>query len=149
MTVLSLVFLSFAVASQALSPRASTAATCTKTYTVKYGDTCNKIEKANGLSVGTVISLNGVVNSGCTNLWSGQAICIGSGVSSTSATPSSQNTTCTAVTVTGAVSITTITITANYTPPPVTTTPAAVTVTQAPVTATVTNATTTTVTVTM
>ncbi|KAF9266516.1 hypothetical protein L218DRAFT_956292 [Marasmius fiardii PR-910] len=147
MPVFSLIFLSFAVATQALAPRAPNA-TCTKHYIVKSGDYCIKIEKANRLSAGTVLSLNsGVVNSACTNLWPGQQICIAIGSTSPSSTSSPPQNTCVMSTVTLPGTNSTTTATVTNTLPAVTVTAAPVTITQGlNATVTITSATTSTVT---
>ena len=52
---------------------------CSKTYTVKSGDTCNSIAQANGLTPWqTLISGNpsANINSQCTNLQIGQILCV-------------------------------------------------------------------------
>ncbi|KAF7378480.1 Glycoside hydrolase family 18 protein [Mycena sanguinolenta] len=53
--------------------------TCTQTYTVKSGDTCSKIEAANGISDAQLHALNPSINSGCTNLEIGETLCIKQG----------------------------------------------------------------------
>ncbi|PNH01062.1 Lysozyme [Tetrabaena socialis] len=45
-------------------------------YTVKSGDYCYAIAQANGVSVDNILALNPTVNSGCTNLRIGQALCL-------------------------------------------------------------------------
>jgi len=49
---------------------------CTKTYTVKSGDTCSSIATSQGVSVQTIYDLNPSVNSLCTNLDVGQVLCL-------------------------------------------------------------------------
>ncbi|KAJ8072783.1 hypothetical protein PM082_016342 [Marasmius tenuissimus] len=73
MPFLSITILSLLGVAHALVPRA---ATCSKSYTVVSGDTCTAIDKKFGLTTGTAISLNSAVNSGCTNLYIGQSLCV-------------------------------------------------------------------------
>ncbi|KAK1222819.1 putative aryl-alcohol dehydrogenase aad14 [Marasmius sp. AFHP31] len=73
MTFLQLSLLSLVALAQALVPRAPT---CSQSYTVQSGDTCAAIDKKFGLPTGTVISQNSAVNSGCTNLYIGQSLCV-------------------------------------------------------------------------
>ncbi|KAK1222820.1 hypothetical protein PQX77_014242 [Marasmius sp. AFHP31] len=73
MSFISFTILSLLAAAYALVPRA---AACGKSYTVVSGDTCTAIDKKFGLSTGTIISLNSAVNSGCTNLYIGQTLCV-------------------------------------------------------------------------
>jgi chitinase len=57
---------------------------CTKTYTVKSGDTCGIIETNYGLSSAQFSALNPSVNSACSNLAVGQILCVqGSTISTT------------------------------------------------------------------
>ncbi|KAK1222821.1 hypothetical protein PQX77_014243 [Marasmius sp. AFHP31] len=75
MSLLQFTLLSLIALAHGLVPRAPT---CSKTYTVVSGDTCTAIDKKFGLPTGTVISQNSAVNSGCTNLYIGQSLCVAS-----------------------------------------------------------------------
>lgn len=62
---------------------------CTRTYTVKSGDTCYGIAQSQGVSVDVIYSLNPDVASDCSNLEIGQVLCLAkddSGGNSTSLT---------------------------------------------------------------
>ncbi|KAI0299783.1 hypothetical protein BC826DRAFT_712248 [Russula brevipes] len=50
--------------------------TCTVTVVVKSGDTCNAIANAAGIPLATLMANNPAINSGCTNLFPGQVLCI-------------------------------------------------------------------------
>ncbi|KAF7351732.1 hypothetical protein MSAN_01606400 [Mycena sanguinolenta] len=52
---------------------------CTSSYTVVGGDTCNAIAAKTGVSTATIFSLNPSINSGCTNLQIGQVLCLSTG----------------------------------------------------------------------
>ncbi|KAJ7239141.1 hypothetical protein C8J57DRAFT_1086591, partial [Mycena rebaudengoi] len=52
---------------------------CTETYTILAGDTCEKIEAKTGISDADLHALNPAVNSGCTNLVIGKALCLNDG----------------------------------------------------------------------
>ncbi|KAF7328266.1 hypothetical protein MVEN_02566500 [Mycena venus] len=52
---------------------------CGQTYTVVSGDTCAAIESRTGISDSQLHALNPSINSGCTNLQIGQALCLGGG----------------------------------------------------------------------
>ncbi|KAJ7648347.1 hypothetical protein DFH06DRAFT_997340, partial [Mycena polygramma] len=52
---------------------------CAQTYTVVSGDTCAAIEKKTGVSDAQLHQLNPSINSGCTNLQIGQALCVSGG----------------------------------------------------------------------
>ncbi|KAF7368271.1 hypothetical protein MVEN_00148000 [Mycena venus] len=54
---------------------------CTQTYTVVGGDTCAAIESKTGVSDAQLHQLNPGINSGCTNLQIGQALCLSGGTS--------------------------------------------------------------------
>ncbi|KAF8166885.1 hypothetical protein K438DRAFT_248301 [Mycena galopus ATCC 62051] len=49
---------------------------CTKTYTVKFGDTCQGIEQKTGISDAMLHALNPAINRLCTNLIIGQPLCL-------------------------------------------------------------------------
>ncbi|KAF7326989.1 hypothetical protein MSAN_02492700 [Mycena sanguinolenta] len=57
---------------------------CTSTYTVVSGDTCNIIASRTGVSTATIESLNSSINSGCTNLQIGESLCLSTSSTSTS-----------------------------------------------------------------
>ncbi|KAJ6490117.1 hypothetical protein C8R45DRAFT_202508 [Mycena sanguinolenta] len=50
--------------------------TCTATYTVVPGDTCFAIATENGITVATLEALNPSINSGCTNIFIGEVLCV-------------------------------------------------------------------------
>ncbi|KAG2218189.1 hypothetical protein INT45_006824 [Circinella minor] len=52
---------------------------CAEYYTVQSGDTCGAIAKEYGISVGTFLSLNGQINSKCTNLHIHKKYCVEEG----------------------------------------------------------------------
>ncbi|KAF7378476.1 Glycoside hydrolase family 18 protein [Mycena sanguinolenta] len=64
------------VGQQLCLSQGSTSSGCTKTYTVKSGDTCAAIEAANGVSDAQLHALNAAINSGCTNLSIGETLCL-------------------------------------------------------------------------
>ncbi|KAF8215421.1 hypothetical protein K438DRAFT_1801216 [Mycena galopus ATCC 62051] len=49
---------------------------CTKTYTVKFGDTCQGIEQKTEISDAMLHALNPAINRLCTNLIIGQPLCL-------------------------------------------------------------------------
>ncbi|KZZ91305.1 carbohydrate-binding module family 50 protein [Ascosphaera apis ARSEF 7405] len=49
---------------------------CKKTYTIKGGDSCWSIANANGISLEQLTSWNSGIDSGCTNLYAGDSICV-------------------------------------------------------------------------
>ncbi|KAI0031257.1 hypothetical protein K488DRAFT_71559 [Vararia minispora EC-137] len=52
-------------------------ANCTRNYTVKPGDTCDAIAAAQSASTYQILSVNSpTVNSGCTNIFPGEVICL-------------------------------------------------------------------------
>ncbi|KAF8191071.1 hypothetical protein K438DRAFT_1591719, partial [Mycena galopus ATCC 62051] len=55
---------------------------CAQTYTVVSGDTCAAIESKTGVSDAQLHQLNPSINSGCTNLQIGEALCVSGGTSS-------------------------------------------------------------------
>lgn len=65
------------------SSSTATPSGCSKTYTVKSGDTCSSIEAANSISDSLLHSLNPSVNAACSNLAIGQILCIQSSLAST------------------------------------------------------------------
>ncbi|KXZ41203.1 hypothetical protein GPECTOR_655g775 [Gonium pectorale] len=71
-----------------------TPSSCTRTYTVRDGDTCFKIAQSQGTSVAAIFSLNPAVNSGCTNLQIGQRLCLAGGGSSSSTAGTSADAGC-------------------------------------------------------
>ncbi|KAJ2929206.1 hypothetical protein H1R20_g7883, partial [Candolleomyces eurysporus] len=67
-----------AVASFALFAQVASAATCTRTYTIKEGDYCDKISAANNVSTYQLGAINpGVINEACDNLVIGGQLCLG------------------------------------------------------------------------
>ncbi|KAI9266611.1 hypothetical protein BDA99DRAFT_536032 [Phascolomyces articulosus] len=62
---------------------------CADYYTVQSGDTCGAIAKEYGISVDTFMSLNGQINSKCTNLHINKKYCVEEGSSSSSGGSSS------------------------------------------------------------
>ncbi|KAF2261564.1 hypothetical protein CC78DRAFT_470054 [Lojkania enalia] len=59
------------------APKAPGAASgCQKWYTVQSGDTCENVAKASGIDFNKLKSLNGGLDSNCSNLWLGYAYCI-------------------------------------------------------------------------
>ncbi|KAJ7330320.1 hypothetical protein DFH08DRAFT_709002, partial [Mycena albidolilacea] len=54
---------------------------CAQTYNVMSGDTCSSIESRTGISDAQLHALNPAINSGCTNLSVGQALCLSGGSS--------------------------------------------------------------------
>ncbi|KAJ2919367.1 hypothetical protein MD484_g1013, partial [Candolleomyces efflorescens] len=67
-----------AVASFALFAQVASAATCTRTYTIKEGDYCDKISAANNVSTYQLGAINpGVINEACDNLVIGGELCLG------------------------------------------------------------------------
>ncbi|KAI0295013.1 hypothetical protein BC826DRAFT_968608 [Russula brevipes] len=73
-------------------PRDSTG-TCSTTRVVQSGDTCEAIAKAAGISVSTLLANNPAVNSGCTNLFIGQVLCIANQPTQPPPPPATCNTT--------------------------------------------------------
>nr|GAT51218.1 non-Catalytic module family EXPN protein [Mycena chlorophos] len=62
---------------------------CTSSYTVVSGDTCNLIVAKTGVALATLYELNPAVNSGCTNLAIGEVLCLSeSGAATTTSTAS-------------------------------------------------------------
>ncbi|KAJ6540599.1 hypothetical protein B0H19DRAFT_1381639 [Mycena capillaripes] len=55
---------------------------CAQTYTVVGGDTCAAIESKTGVSDAQLHQLNPGINSGCTNLQIGEALCLSGGTTS-------------------------------------------------------------------
>ncbi|KAF8191040.1 hypothetical protein K438DRAFT_1512758, partial [Mycena galopus ATCC 62051] len=55
---------------------------CAQTYTVVSGDTCAAIESKTGVSDAQLHQLNPSINSGCTNLQIGEALCVSGGTNS-------------------------------------------------------------------
>ncbi|CDS04122.1 hypothetical protein LRAMOSA07077 [Lichtheimia ramosa] len=62
---------------------------CADYYTVKSGDTCDKIAKKHGISTKEFMSLNSQINSKCTNLHVHKKYCVEEGSSSSSSSSSS------------------------------------------------------------
>ncbi|KAG1446998.1 hypothetical protein G6F46_011749 [Rhizopus delemar] len=58
---------------------------CSKTYIVKNGDTCSKIDKAFGLTFSKLRKWNPSINSRCTNLYIDQVLCLSAPVTKSSA----------------------------------------------------------------
>jgi chitinase len=52
------------------------AQTCSQSYTVISGDTCNRIATKFSVTASSIFSFNPTINSGCTNLQIGQVLCI-------------------------------------------------------------------------
>jgi LysM repeat protein len=68
----------YAVALLAIFARSALAATCSRTYTIKQGDFCDKISEAQNVSTYQLAALNpSLINKGCTNLTPGESICLG------------------------------------------------------------------------
>jgi len=66
-----------AVAILAISAQSVIAADCTRSYTIKEGDYCNKISQTQNVSTYQLAALNGdKVNAGCSNLVPGQTLCL-------------------------------------------------------------------------
>ncbi|KAF8169840.1 RlpA-like double-psi beta-barrel-protein domain-containing protein-containing protein [Mycena galopus ATCC 62051] len=75
-------FASFLVAALVVSASPHQARqSCTSTYTVVSGDTCDIISSKTGVPTATIEADNSAINSGCTNLQIGQVLCL-SGTSS-------------------------------------------------------------------
>jgi LysM repeat protein len=54
------------------------AATCSRTYTIKAGDFCDKISQAQNVSTYQLAAINpAIINKGCSNLTPGESICLG------------------------------------------------------------------------
>ncbi|KAK0531147.1 hypothetical protein OC842_003710, partial [Tilletia horrida] len=51
-------------------------ASCTQTYTVVTNDNCGTIDNAAGLTFAQLQGLNPSINSGCTNIYQGEILCI-------------------------------------------------------------------------
>lgn len=51
---------------------------CSMSYTVRPGDTCDTIAQSQRTNTTTIMSLNPLVNSGCTNLNVSQVLCVAS-----------------------------------------------------------------------
>ncbi|KAI9256233.1 hypothetical protein BY458DRAFT_535374 [Sporodiniella umbellata] len=58
---------------------------CDKTYVVKNGDTCSKIDKAFGLTFSKLRKWNPSINPSCTNLYIDQVLCLSAPVTKTTA----------------------------------------------------------------
>jgi LysM repeat protein len=56
---------------------AATSGDCTRTYTVKSGDTCNSIGAAQGASTYQILAINPEIDYKCENLMPDQSICLG------------------------------------------------------------------------
>lgn len=70
---------------------------CTKQYIIRSGDTCSSIASAAGITSAQLMSANPQINSACTNLIVGEALCLFvSTVTSTTSTssPTSTNPSC-------------------------------------------------------
>ncbi|RDW92669.1 hypothetical protein BP5796_02063 [Coleophoma crateriformis] len=68
-------------------------ASCNEYYVVETGDSCTSIETAYGITFATFYAWNPAIGSDCTNLWLGEAYCVGvSGSATTSATASAIST---------------------------------------------------------
>ncbi|KAK0744621.1 hypothetical protein B0T21DRAFT_280736 [Apiosordaria backusii] len=52
-------------------------ASCWRFHTVAAGDTCEVIVSRYGISLGSFYAWNPTLNSGCTNMWLGHAVCVG------------------------------------------------------------------------
>ena len=50
---------------------------CKKCRLVKSGDTCDTIDKAQGISLSQFLKWNPYVNAKCDNLWLGSYVCVG------------------------------------------------------------------------
>lgn len=54
------------------------AATCSRTYTIKAGDYCDKISQTQNVSTYQLAAINpSIINKGCSNLTPGESICLG------------------------------------------------------------------------
>ncbi|KAI0838893.1 carbohydrate-binding module family 50 protein [Hypoxylon sp. FL0890] len=69
----------FAAPTELLMPRQGYISTCDATYTVVSGDTCIAIinKEGNTFTLAQFYSWNPQVNSGCTNLYPGELVCVG------------------------------------------------------------------------
>lgn len=64
-------------------------ASCDKYYVVVSGDSCSSIEVAYDISFATFYAWNPAIGSDCTNLWLGEAYCVGISGSTTTSTKAS------------------------------------------------------------
>jgi LysM repeat protein len=60
-----------------LLAQSALAADCTRSYTVKAGDWCDKISSENHVSTYQLAALNPSINTACDNLQPGQLLCLG------------------------------------------------------------------------
>lgn len=70
---------------------------CSKQYIVQSGDTCSSIATGAGITTSQLISSNPQINSGCTNLSVGEALCLSAATvtsTSTASVPTSTNPLC-------------------------------------------------------
>ncbi|KAI0140057.1 carbohydrate-binding module family 50 protein [Hypoxylon sp. NC0597] len=77
--VLGLAASTFAAPTEPLVPRQGYISTCNKTYTVVSGDTCLVIinKQGNTFTLDQFYSWNPQVSSSCSNLYPGEAVCVG------------------------------------------------------------------------
>ncbi|KAH7106857.1 hypothetical protein BKA62DRAFT_218908 [Auriculariales sp. MPI-PUGE-AT-0066] len=73
------------------SGSSGSSSSCSKTYTVKKGDTCSKISSKYSLKLSKFYDLNSKVNSKCTNLQVGTKYCVAGGSSASSVTKGNTN----------------------------------------------------------
>ncbi|PPQ75144.1 hypothetical protein CVT24_010101 [Panaeolus cyanescens] len=67
-----------AVVAGSITSSWAAASSCTRTYTVKAGDYCDKISDAQKVPTFQLAAVNSpAINSGCTNLMPGQELCLG------------------------------------------------------------------------
>ena len=50
---------------------------CKRYYFVQSGDTCEVVQRAQGVTLAQIRAWNTMVNEECTNLWLGYYICVG------------------------------------------------------------------------
>ncbi|KAI7895207.1 uncharacterized protein EV154DRAFT_37412 [Mucor mucedo] len=91
MRVLSLIAVATALASSAVSASKNSVLTysvsCKTTYIVQNGDTCSKIGKNFNISTTSMKKWNPSINSGCTNLYIDQILCLSAPTTQSSAVP--------------------------------------------------------------
>lgn len=68
----------YTVAILAVFAQSVFAATCSRTYTIKAGDYCDKISQTQNVSTYQLAAINpAIINKGCSNLTPGESICLG------------------------------------------------------------------------
>jgi LysM repeat protein len=68
----------YTVAFMAVFAQSVFATTCSRTYTIKAGDYCDKISQAQNVSTYQLSAINpAIINKGCSNLTPGESICLG------------------------------------------------------------------------